>query len=164
KPVKDERLLLAADIQIGKSKVGLVGQLLPQLTRPPYDLDLEHPVVVAEIPLKKLANALSESTRFTELPKFPAITRDVAIDAPIDLENQQISDYFNSTNQQLLESFALFDVFADPSGEKIAADRKSLAYSLTYRDLGGTLKSETVDAAHAEILNELKKHLPVQFR
>ncbi|MFT5465065.1 MAG: phenylalanyl-tRNA synthetase beta chain [Verrucomicrobiales bacterium] len=161
KPVKDERLLLAAEISIGKTKVGLAGQLWPKRTR---ELDLDQPVIVAELTLKKLASALSEPARFTELPKFPAITRDVAIEAPAELTNQEIADFFGSTGQQLLESFALFDVFADPSGEKLAADRKSLAYSLTYRDLGGTLESATVDAAHAEILDGLKKTLPVQFR
>ena len=58
----------------------------------------------------------------------------------------------------------LFDVFQDPSGEKLAADKKSLAYSLTYRDLGGTLESATVDKAHAKILDGLQKKLKVQFR
>lgn len=161
KPVQDERLLLAAEISIGKTKVGLAGQLWPERTR---ELDLEQPVIVAEIALKKLASALSEQPRFSELPKFPAVTRDVAIEAPADLENQQLADFFGSTGQQLLETFTLFDVFADPSGEKLAADRKSLAYSLTYRDPNGTLEGATVDAAHAEILEGLKKKLPVQFR
>ena len=162
KPVKDDRLLLAAEVLIGKAKIGLAGQLWPERARA-MDLDRQ-PVIVAELALKKLATALSEPAKFTELPKYPAVTRDVAIEAPVDLENQKIADFFGSTGQQLLESFELFDVFADSSGEKIAADRKSLAYSLTYRDMNGTLESATIDAAHAEILDGLKQKLPVQFR
>lgn len=161
KPVEDERLLLAAEIQIGKAKVGLVGQLWPDRAR---QMDLDQPVIVAELAMKKLANVTGEPARFSEVPKYPAVTRDVAIEAPVALKNQAIADFFASTGQQLLERFELFDVFADPTGEKLAADKKSLAYSLTYRDLNGTLESATIDAAHAEILDGLKKSLPVQFR
>ena len=160
-PKKDDRLLLAAEILIGKSKVGMVGQLWPARARA---MDLEQPVLVAEISLKKLAAAIDSAPRFSEIPKFPSITRDVAIEAPVDLANQQIADFFASTQEKLLESFQLFDVFTDPTGEKLPADRKSLAYSLVYRDHDGSLEHATIDAVHGRILDGLKKKLPVQFR
>ncbi len=160
-PTKDDRLLVAAEIQIGNAKIGLAGQLWPARTR---DMDLEQPVLVAELNLKKLATALSQSARFSEIPKYPAITRDVAIEAPIDLSNQQVADFFAETGEPLLESFQLFDVFADPSGEKLAADKKSLAYSLTYRDLAGNLEHARIDQVHGKILDGLRQKLPVQFR
>ncbi len=160
-PTKDDRLLVAAEIQIGKSKVGMVGQLWPKRAR---ELDLEQPVFVVEIGLKKLAAAINTAPRLAEIPKFPAITRDVAIEAPIELTNQQVADFFSSTQEKLLESFQLFDVFADPSGEKLPADKKSLAYSLVYRDQAGSLEHSTIDTVHGRILDGLKKKLPVQFR
>ena len=52
----------------------------------------------------------------------------------------------------MLESFQLFDLFADNSGEKLDASKKSLAYSLTYRDRDRTLESSEVDKAHAAMV------------
>lgn len=162
-PVADPRVALAADVVCGKTRIGRAGQLLPARAR---QLDLKQPVLVAEISLADLAAARSENPRFADWPRFPAMTRDVAIEAPADLTNQQIADFFRSAVQRepLLESFRLFDVFADPTGQKLAADRRSLAYSLTYRDAKGSLEAATIDALHARILEDLKKRLPVSFR
>ncbi len=160
-PKKDDRLLLAAEIRMGKAKVGMLGQIWPARAR---DLDLDQPVYVAELSLKKLAAAIDTTPRFSEIPRFPAITRDVAIEAPVDLANQQVADFFAQTGEALLESSQLFDVFSDPSGEKLAADKKSLAYSLVYRDPEGSLEHAQIDDVHGRILDALRKKLPVQFR
>lgn len=162
-PVDDSRVALAADVVCGKIRIGRAGQLAPARAR---QLDLEQPVLVAEVSLGDLAAARNQSPRFADWPRFPAMTRDVAIEAPSDLSNQQIADFFRSVAQRepLLESFRLFDVFADPTGQKLAAGRRSLAYSLTYRDPKGSLEAATIDALHARVLEDLKKRLPVSFR
>ncbi len=160
-PAEKDRLLLAANLVIGKDKVGIAGQIHPARAR---DMDLNQPVLVAEINLKKWSAAAQEHPRFRDLPRFPAVTRDVAIEVPADLPNQKIVDLFDSLQEPLLEAFSLFDQYLDPTGEKLAADRKSLAYSLTYRDPEGTLESATVDAVHEKILQRMRDSLPVQFR
>ena len=66
--------------------------------------------------------------------------------------------------EPLLVSANLFDVFSDESGKKLSADKKSLAYSLTYRDKEATLTAGKVDEAHARILDALVAELPVQIR
>jgi len=58
----------------------------------------------------------------------------------------------------------LFDVFADATGVKLAKDRKSVAWTLTYRSADKTLETAEVDAAHARILAALEKALPVTIR
>ncbi|MBU6302050.1 MAG: phenylalanine--tRNA ligase subunit beta [Verrucomicrobia bacterium] len=160
-PIEDPRLLLAAEIKVGGGKVGLAGCLLPATAR---SLDLDQPVLVAEIGIKKLMAALGSPSLFHPLPRFPAITRDVAIEAPADLPGQAISDFFQSSGEPLLESFRLFDLFVDPTGTRLAADRKSLAWSLTYRSATETLAAPQVDAAHGRLLDRLKAALPITFR
>ena len=66
--------------------------------------------------------------------------------------------------EPLLVGWELFDVFADPTGLKLPADRKSLAWSLTYRDPARTLRSEEVDAAHAKVREALAKMNGVKLR
>ncbi len=160
-PVKDDQLVLVAEVRVGKAKLGIVGQLWPARAR---EMDLNQPVVVGELNLKKLTNLVSGLPRYTEVPRYPAITRDVAIEAPQTLSNQQIVDFFAGLNEPLLVDFELFDVFMDPSGEKLSADKKSLAYSLTYRHSERTMESVEVDTAHARILDEMKRKLGVEFR
>ena len=57
-----------------------------------------------------------------------------------------------------------FDVYLDPSGEKLPADRKSIAISLTFRAPGRTLTSEEVNAACDRLKQQLKTKLAVDFR
>jgi len=160
-PVSDPRLLLAAEVKVSGVAVGLAGLIHPAAGRA---IDLNQPVLIAELNLKKLMGALETKAVFAPLPRFPAMTRDVAIEAPADLPSQAIADFFRSSGEELLESFQLFDVFVDPTGTKLAADRKSLAWTLTYRDLRETLEGAKVDEAHRKLLDRLKAALPVAFR
>lgn len=109
-------------------------------------------MAVAELNVKKLAGALTGEVRFAELPRFPAVTRDVAMLTPAALSHGAIENFFRNLDQPLLVDVTLFDRFLDPSGEKLAADRKSMAYSLTYRAPDRTLESAEVDAMHAKVL------------
>ncbi|NCQ36263.1 hypothetical protein GW813_14550 [bacterium] len=67
-------------------------------------------------------------------------------------------------NLPILTDWTMFDLFTDPTGQKLATDRKSVAYSLTYRDDTRTLNSKEVDTAHTQILAALEKALDVRFR
>jgi phenylalanyl-tRNA synthetase beta chain len=58
----------------------------------------------------------------------------------------------------------VFDVFTDPSGDKLPADRKSLAFSLTFRAPERTLTSEEVSGSFERLKIALKSALPVEFR
>ena len=160
-PVSDPRLLVATEIKVGDVTVGLGGMLHPATAR---SLDLEQPVLVAELNLKKLMGAVEKPSRFTPLPRFPSSSRDVAIEAPSSLPSQDIADFFRRSGEEFLESFRLFDVFVDPTGTKLPVDRKSLAWSLTYRDPAGTMETGKVDEIHRRVLERLKSALPVTFR
>ena len=163
-PVEDPRLLLASEIRIGaQKKLGLIGLLHPARAR---ELGIDSPVLVAELNLKKLSAALGPGVTAVPLPRFPAISRDIALEAPADLANLDIENFFTAaTNDEpLLVGAEMFDRFVDPSGEKLDAERKSITWSLTYRSPDRTLESAEVDAAHQSILENLKKSLPVEFR
>jgi phenylalanyl-tRNA synthetase beta chain len=86
------------------------------------------------------------------------------MEAPLDLANAEIEKAIRKLNPPLLASFTCFDLFRDPSGQKLPADRKSIAYSFLYRAPDRTLKSEEVDAAHQGLLKHLEKALPISFR
>ena len=161
KPVKQSALLLAATIQVNGKSVGLAGRLWPARERV---LDARHAVFVAEIDTAALQKALAREVKFDEMPRFPGISRDVALEVAADVPHSKFEDFFAGLKEPLLTSATLFDVFTDPSGEKLAADRKSVAWTLYYRDRARTLESAEVDTIHTRVLEGLKKALPVSIR
>jgi len=152
-------LALAVEIRSAGKPVGFAGQVWPAKAR---ELDIAAPIVVAEINLSAIAPV--QGARYQEINKFPGATRDIAVIVPLNVFHGQIATVLQEGAEPLLESVKIFDVFTDSTGAKIAADRKSLAYSLTYRCKDRTLTSEEVNAAHARLKERLKLQLGVQFR
>ncbi|MGI9241728.1 MAG: phenylalanine--tRNA ligase subunit beta, partial [Verrucomicrobiales bacterium] len=157
-------LVVAADIVIGKRRIGRAGQAWPARSR---SMDLRAPIFVAELDLGALRQMASGGLKQVEpLPKFPSMTRDVAMELPREIANIELEKFFRKMqrDEKLLVDFSLFDVFVDDDGVKLSADKKSIAYSLTYRDRLRTLESAEVDAAHGKILESLQNQLPIKLR
>ena len=150
-----------ANIGIENKTIGRAAQIIPSRAR---QIDARHPVFVAEINLDLVFLQRSKQVIFKELPKYPAIRRDIAMELPISLPNVEIEKIFRAIDSSLLESFKLFDLFYDETGNRMDKNKKSIAYSLTYRNHERTLKSAEVDTEHEKILNELKTKLPIEFR
>ena len=159
-PTTHPALALAVELRRGATVVGLAGQLTPARAR---ELDAPAPVLVAEIDLD-LFDAAPSMGRFVELPKFPAVTRDIALVAPAEVAHGRIEAVLRGANEPLLVGVELFDVFTDPTGQRIPVDQKSVAYALTYRSSGRTLTAEEVAEAHTRLKERLKAELPVSFR
>ena len=155
--------LLSAEVKRGSKTLGWIAQLHPARAR---ELDARHSVYIAEIAMNALQQGAQGAVKFTELPRFPSITRDVAFELPADVPHAKIAEFFitHEKKEPLLISADLFDVFADASGEKLASDRKSVAWSLTYRSLERTLEAKEVDEAHARVLQSLTGTLPATIR
>lgn len=162
KPLKDNgTFLLHSELKAGNRVLGWIAQVHPARARA---LDARTPVYVVELLLSALRQGSAGPAKFTDLPRFPSITRDVAFELSADVSNAKVTAFFNSVKEPLLISTALFDVFADPSGTKLPKDRKSLAWTLTYRSSDKTLETAEVDAAHNRIVAALEKALPVVVR
>ena len=119
-------------------------------------------VLVAELTLR--AGETSKEFRYKPLDRFPAVTRDVAFFADRELKYQAVLDAFASAKEPLLADIRLFDLFIDPSGEKVPANKKSMACSLTYRASDRTLTQEEANAAHSRLKTQLVERLGVTLR
>lgn len=155
--------LLSAEVKRGSKTLGWIAQLHPARAR---EIDARHPVYVAELSLSALQQGAQGVTKFTDLPRFPGITRDVALEVPADLPNAKISEFFvgQQKKEVLLLNAEVFDVYADPTGQRLASDKKSVAWSLTYRSSDRTLEAKEVDEAHARVLQSLLGTLPAVIR
>ncbi|MCW1887149.1 phenylalanine--tRNA ligase subunit beta [Luteolibacter flavescens] len=152
---------LAADIQADGQNLGTFAMLLPSRQRA---LDASTPVFIAELDLPKLRKFVAGSREIAELPQYPGSSRDLALEAPAALANVEIERVLAKVKEPLLTGFECFDVFSDATGQKLAADRKSIAYRMQYRAADRTLKAEEVDAAHKSVVAALTGGLPVTQR
>ena len=93
-----------------------------------------------------------------------ATARDMALLAPVTPAHERIAATLAKASEPLLASVELFDLFTDPTGAKVPADKKSLTYSLTYRAADRTLTADEVNAAHARLKQRLTAELGVTLR
>ncbi len=121
-------------------------------------------MLLAEIKLPNELGMSLRARRFQELQRFPSISRDIALLAPEALTHDAIVTCLTSANEPLLAEIVLFDLFSGKGAENLGARRKSLAYSLTYRDKNRTLTNEEVSAAHDRIRERLREDLKVELR
>jgi phenylalanyl-tRNA synthetase beta chain len=153
--------VLASDIKVDDQAIGIFARLTPARER---TLDATSPIFVAELDLAKLRKLLSGLSQVEDLPQFPGSSRDAAMELPLATPNSQIEGVIAKLAEPLLVSSECFDVFTDPTGQKIPADRKSLAYRFTYRDPQGNRTAAEFDAAHQKVLEALSQGLGVKFR
>jgi phenylalanyl-tRNA synthetase beta chain len=139
--------------------VGRLGQLRPTRAR---DFGSRNPVLVAELELD--AGRGSQPFQLRPLDRFPSVTRDVAFLADRNLKFAKVLETLNSGNEPLLVDIQIFDLFIDPTGERIPKDRKSMACSLTYRATDRTLTQDEVNTVHQRLKGLLVERLGVTLR
>ena len=162
-PEENPALALSLIVKANGKPVGFAGQLWPADARA---LDADVPVIFAELDLAALWKAAPSdlAKKYREIPRFPATSRDIAMLAPLTLQHEAIAATLAKAKEPLLAGVELFDVFTDPTGAKVPADKKSLAYSLTYRSAERTLTADEVNAAHAKLKQRLTAELAVSLR
>lgn len=160
-PRDRDGFLLACDIQADGKPIGTFAQLSPARAR---TIDAPGAIYLAELECKKLESLAKPAFHIDALPQFPGSSRDAAIEAPIDLANVDIEKAISTFRDPLLVGWQCFDLFTDPSGQKIAADKKSVVYRFDYRNDAKTLKQKEVDTAHQALLDHLTQKLKISFR
>jgi phenylalanyl-tRNA synthetase beta chain len=145
---------LAVDIYSGADRIGTGGQLAASKS------NASGSVLVAELNADLLLARAGSAKKFRELDRYPSITRDIAMLVPDEISHEKILQTIQAAREPLLESVELFDLFT----EKTGGARKSLAYTLTYRDKNRTLTHQEVTEVHARIRERLKNELGVTLR
>lgn len=147
-----------AKVTISGVDVGYLGQIHP-LVAANYGMDAE--VYCAEIDFDKLfALQLPEPT-YTPLPKYPAVTRDIAIVCDEATTVGQAQDVITKAGGKLLRSVRLFDIYR---GANLGDGKKSLAFSLTLRADDRTLTDDDSEGTISRILAALKDSLSATLR
>lgn len=147
-----------AEIYKKDKYLGIIGQIHPAVCAS-FKLDTE--VYAAVIDFEALAELADMSRHYVPLPKFPAVTRDIAVTVDKSVEVGQIVKIIESQNSNIIEDCKLFDIY---EGVQVGRDKKSVAYSITFRSADKTLTDEDVNPIIDRILKQLEEKLGAQLR
>ena len=147
-----------ARVSVGGVDLGCFGQIHPLVARS-YGIDGE--IFAAELNFTALlALQLPEKT-YTPLPKYPAVTRDIAVVCDEAVTVAALSDCIRAAGGKLLRSVELFDIYR---GKGIASGSKSAAFRLTLRADDRTLTDADSDGVVSAVLAALEKELNAKLR
>lgn len=142
-------------ITIGKDLVAICGQVHPN-----YSKDLGETYVL-EINLSKLFDVKVSSMKMTQISKFPAVNRDLALVVSQDVLASDIVRTVKKAGKSLVKNVEIFDVY---QGEHMKEGYKSVAISIVFQDENKTLQDSEITDAMNNIVNDLYKTLKAELR
>jgi phenylalanyl-tRNA synthetase beta chain len=123
---------------------------------------LDNPVYYAELNWTALMKVIKKNeVLYTEISKFPAVSRDLALLVDTSVEFAQIEQIARQTEKKLLKQVELFDVY---EGEKLPAGKKSYAVNFILQDEEKTMGDKQIDAIMQKLIANLKKQLNAELR
>ncbi|MEN0019283.1 MAG: phenylalanine--tRNA ligase subunit beta [Planctomycetota bacterium] len=124
-------------------------------------LDLDTPVVAAELNLAELIALYPPKASVQPLPAFPAMERDITLDLPDTVRWAQVEALVQGRSPALLEATEYVGVYR---GKPVPAGTKSLTFRLRFRDPSRTLKREEVEPQVADVIEAAKAKLGAEIR
>ncbi len=143
----------------GGKKVIEMGVLSKKLLK---RFDLQQPVYFAELNWTQLMKATKKNeVIFTDIPKHPAVSRDLALLVDQNVEFALIEQIARQTEKKLLKKVELFDVY---EGDKLPAGKKSYAVNFILQDAEKTMNDKQIDAIMQKLIANIKKQLGAELR
>ncbi len=146
-----------ANIYHNDDRIGFIGQLHPSEQN---ERDLKETYVM-EMNLDKLIAVESGELLYEPVPRFPSITRDIALVVDAETTAGTLQEVIHRAGGKLLKTVKLFDLY---EGDNVESGKKSLAFSLKYQDPERTLTDEEVVKAHEKVLKALTSEAGAQLR
>ena len=153
-----------ANIKVGIDVIATIGEVHPEVL---MNYDINKKCYLAEVNITKIVKYSKQNKKYHEVPKFPAVERDIAIIVDENIEVGEIEKTIIRKARKLLkgkkslEELKLFDIYRD---EKIGENKRSVAYSLVFRDLSKSLSDDEINPVMEEITKELENKFNAELR
>ena len=142
-----------ADVLVNGKKLGEMGQVHPDVLSV---WDIPVPVYMAELSFADIVALSVDTPAFQPLPRFPVVSRDLAIVVPEESESARWIELIESAPVDVIvEKGRLFDVFRGPS---VGFGKKSLAITFNLRAEDHTLTVEEIRKAFEAIIRVLAEN------
>ena len=125
------------------------------------NFEIEKKPYIGELDFDKIIELANLEKSYKPLPKYPSITRDIALVVDRNIMIGQLEKTIWENGAGLIEDVKLFDIY---EGEQIEEGKKSVAFGIRYRSHNRTLKDNEINKIQENIIGELEKHLGAQLR
>ncbi len=142
----------------GREILATVGEVHPAVAEA---FGVTKKIFLFECDVAMLMKCTAKKFSFESLPKYPAITRDLAILVNRDVAAGEIEKVIVKSAGNFFNGVTLFDVY---TGDRISKDKKSLAFTIKFQSAERTLKDEEADEAFKNILNAVEKTFAAELR
>lgn len=140
----------SADILTGKGRVGCFGLLHPDVVDK-LDIKAGRPeIFLSEIDLDALISLIPEAIRYSPIPKYPYVERDIALVLDESIPAMTVITDLRGFPSEIIEEVTIFDHY---KGANIPEGKKSLAFSIRYRAKDRTLTDDEVDSIHSRLVS-----------
>ena len=147
-----------AGVYAGEKLLGVVGQIHPAVAAN-YGVDCE--LYCAELSFKALLEAQGPGAEYHPLPRFPAVSRDIAVVCGEEVTVGALEACIRKAGGRLLRDVALFDIYR---GQGVAEGSKSVAFSMTLRADDRSITASEADGEVKDILTALEQELGATLR
>lgn len=147
-----------AAVEAGGQTLGVLGQIHP-LVASHYDVDTK--LYCAELSFEALFRLQGDTPVYTPLPRFPSVHRDIALLVQREISVGTLEACIRGAAGGLLREVALFDIY---TGDKLPAEKKSVAFSLVLRSDERSLTAQDAEEEIQAILSALKRDYGVSLR
>ncbi len=147
-----------AFLKKGREIIAVLGEVHPVVLAA---LGIPQKIYVFEMNIGTLMKYRAKNFHYEPLPRFPAITRDLALLVDEGVAAESVTCVIKRSAGKYFKELRLFDVY---TGAQVAAGKKSMAFSVDFQSLDKTLKDEEADAAVEKILADLQKECGAELR
>lgn len=147
-----------AHVIVNEEIIGTIGEIHPDVAN---NFETPKRSYIGELDIDKLYKLTNILKSYKGLPKYPEVDRDLAMVVDETVLTYDIEQVIKSSGGNLLQYVTLFDVYR---GEQVGENKKSMAYSLSFRADDRTLTDDEVNKAVAEILSKLDSELGAILR
>lgn len=148
----------SCDVVINGEVIGSFGEVHPTVQE---NFELDQTTYVLEMNVEPLVAYATAVPKYHHLPKYPAMSRDIAVVVPVEVTNDEIVAVIRANAGELLQDVRVFDIY---TGKQVAAGCKSIAFNLTYQASDRTLTDAEVDVSMKKVIAEVAEQYKAKLR
>ena len=145
-------------IELDGKVIGYFGELHP-VVQDNFGLNAE--TYLLELEIEPLVAAATRVPKFVHLPKYPSMSRDIAVVVPKTVSTADLEAEIRANAGELLKEVTVFDIY---TGKQVAEGCKSMAFNLIYQAADRTLTDAEVDASMKKVMAEIAERYQAQLR
>lgn len=147
-----------ARVYANNKYIGIMGEAHPVVSG---NYSMNTKAYIAELDFNTLVDCYKPDVKFKQLPKFPAVTRDIAMLVGDEVCIGDLERTIKQCSGKILEEIKLFDVY---KGSQIESGKKSVAFSIVYRASDRTLTDDEINAVFNKTVSQLEEKHGAQLR